>query len=123
MITVLLVDDEAIVREGLRMRLAREPDITIVGEAVTSTEALEQVQRLQPDVVLMGLLLPDMDGIAAITMLRAALGAGAVIILSLQDDAVIRARVLAAGAEAFVSKYEGVKAILPTIRYVGQRGR
>src|SRR6266581_675092 len=87
MITVLLVNDEAIVREGLRMRLALEQDITIAGEASTGAEALEQVQRLQPDIVLMDLALPDMDGIAAIAALRAAHAAGAVVILSLQDDA------------------------------------
>ncbi len=121
MITVLLVNDEAIVREGLRMRLAREPDITIVGEAMTGAQALKQVQQLHPDVVLMDLALPDMDGIAAVSMLRAAHAASAVVTLSLQDDAAIRARVQAAGAAAFMSKYEGVKPILPTIRRLGQR--
>jgi len=120
MIRVLLVDDEAIVREGLRMRLAREPDIRIVGEAMTGAEAFAQVQQLQPDVVLMDLSLPDMDGIAAIRMLRTAHRASALVILSLQDDAVIRARVQAAGAEAFMSKYDGAKAILPAIRHLGQ---
>ena len=58
MITVLLVTDEAIVREGLRMRLALEADMMIVGEATSSAEALEQVQRLQPAIVLMDLALP-----------------------------------------------------------------
>jgi DNA-binding NarL/FixJ family response regulator len=120
MIRVLLVDDEAIVREGLRMRLAREPDIRVVGEAMTGAEAFAQVQQLQPDVVLMDLSLPDMDGIAAIHMLRTAHTASALVILSLQDDAVIRAQVQAAGAEAFMSKYDGAKAILPTIRHLGQ---
>jgi DNA-binding NarL/FixJ family response regulator len=122
MITVLLVDDEAIVREGLRMRLAREPDIKIVGEAITGADTLEQVQQLHPDVVLMDLALRDMDGITAITKLRAAHAASVVVILSLQDDVVIRARAQAAGASAFVSKYEGVKAILPAIRHLCQRG-
>lgn len=121
MITMLLVDDDAIVREGLRMRLAREPDITIVGEAMTGDQVLKQVQQLHPDVVLMDPALPDMDGIAAISMLRAAHAASAVVTLSLQDDAAIRARVQAAGAAAFMSKYEGVKPILPTIRRLGQR--
>jgi DNA-binding NarL/FixJ family response regulator len=120
MIKVLLVDDEAIVRDGLRMRLAQVPDIRIVGEAMTGAEAFAQVQRLQPDVVLMDLSLPDMDGIAAIRMLRTAHTASALVILSLQDDAVIRSRVQAAGAEAFISKYDGAKGILSAIRHVGQ---
>jgi DNA-binding NarL/FixJ family response regulator len=123
MITVILVNDEAIVREGLRMRLALEADITIAGEATTGAEALEQVQRLQPDIVLMDLALPDMDGIAAITALRAAHSASAVVILSLQDDATKRAGAQAAGAAAFVGKHEGVKALLTMIRHVGQSGR
>ena len=121
MITVLLVTDEAIVREGLRMRLALEADMTIVGEATSSAEALEQVQKFQPDIVLMDLALPDRDGIAAITALRAAHTASAVIILSWKDDATIRARAQAAGAAAFVGKHEGVKTVLIMIRHVGQR--
>src|SRR5229473_1778600 len=123
MITVLLVNDEAIVREGLRMRLALEADITIVGEATTGAEALEQVQRLQPAISLMDLALPDMDGIAAIAALRAAHTASALVILSLQDDATIRARAQAALAAAFVGKHERVKTVLTMIRYVGQLGR
>jgi DNA-binding NarL/FixJ family response regulator len=123
MITVLLVNDEAIVREGLRMRLALEQDITIAGEASTGAEALEQVQRLQPDIVLMDLVLPDMDGITAIAALRTAQATSAVVILSLQDDVTIRARAQAAGAAAFVGKHEGVKIVLTVIRHVGQRGR
>jgi DNA-binding NarL/FixJ family response regulator len=123
MVTVLLVNDEAIVREGLRMRLALEQDITIAGEASTVAEELEQVQRLQPDIVLMELTLPDMDGIAAIAALRAAHAESAIVILSLHDDATIRARAQAAGAAAFVGKHEGVKTVLTVIRQVGQRGR
>jgi DNA-binding NarL/FixJ family response regulator len=123
MITVLLVNDEAIVREGLRMRLALEADMKIVGESTTGAEALEQVQRLQPAIVLMDLALPDMDGIAAIAALRAACPASAVVILSLHDDATIRARAQAAGAAAFVGTHEGVKTVLTVIRHVGQRGR
>lgn len=120
MIRVLLVGDEAIVREGLRMRLTRVPDIKIVGEAMTGTEAFAQVQQLHPDVVLMDLSLPDMDGIAAIRMLRTAHTTSTVVILSLQDDVVMRARARAAGAEAFISKYDGVKAIVSTIQHLGQ---
>ncbi len=123
MITILLVNGEAIVREGLRMRLALEADMTIVGEATSSAEALEQVQRLQPVIVLMDLPLADRDSIAIIAALRVAHPASAVIILSWQDDATIRARVQAAGAAAFVGKHEGVKTVLTMIRHVGQPGR
>jgi DNA-binding NarL/FixJ family response regulator len=88
---------------------------------MTGAEAFTQLQHLHPDVVLMDLSLPDRDGIAASSLLRTAHTASAVVILSLQDDAVIQARVLAAGAEALMSKDEGATAILPAIRHLGQR--
>ncbi len=69
-IRVLLVDDHAVVRQGLRMFLALDPDLEIVGEARNGREALEQAERLRPDVVLMDLLMPEMDGITAIRHLR-----------------------------------------------------
>jgi YesN/AraC family two-component response regulator len=72
MITVLLGNDEVIVREGLQLRLALEADITIAGNATNGAEALERVQRLQPNIILMNLAVPDMDGIAAIAALRGA---------------------------------------------------
>ena len=123
MITVLLVIDEAIVRDGLRMRLALEADMAVVGEATSGAEALEQVQQLQPTIVLMDLALPDMERIAVIAALRVAHTASAVIILSWQDDATIRARAQAAGAAAFVGKHEEVKTILTMIRHVSPRER
>ncbi len=115
-LTLLLIDDEAIVRQGLRMRLNREPGITIVGEASTGAQALQQAQLLQPDVILMDFKLPDTDGIAVTSTLQAPHRTCAVIILSLQDDGATRARALAAGAVAFVGKHEGVQAILTVLR-------
>jgi DNA-binding NarL/FixJ family response regulator len=123
MITVLLGNDEVIVREGLLLRLALEADITIAGDATNSAEALERVQRLQPNIILMNLALPDMNSIAAIDALRGAQIATAIVILNLQDDATIRARAQAAGAAAFVGKHEGVKIILTWIRHLGKCGR
>ena len=72
-IRVLIVDDHSVVREGLRMLLARDPDLEVVGEAADGAEALEQARQMRPDVVVMDLLMPVMDGIAATQAIRRAL--------------------------------------------------
>jgi DNA-binding NarL/FixJ family response regulator len=123
MITLLLVDDEPLVRYGLRTWLEREADITVVGEANDGTEAIKLAQALQPDVVLMDIALPTMDGITAAAALRAAVPHSAVVFLSLYDDAATRARADAAGAVAFVGKQEGVRALRSAIRKAGRQGR
>jgi two-component system, NarL family, response regulator LiaR len=69
-IRVLIVDDHSVVREGLRMFLARDPDLEVVGEAADGAEALQQARLLRPDVVIMDLLMPVLDGIAATQIIR-----------------------------------------------------
>ncbi|MDV6374685.1 response regulator transcription factor [Deinococcus arenicola] len=72
-VRVLLVDDHAVVRQGLRLFLGLDPDIEVVGEAGNGEEALAEAQRLAPDVVVMDLMMPVMDGITATRALRRAL--------------------------------------------------
>jgi DNA-binding NarL/FixJ family response regulator len=69
-ISVLIVDDHPVVREGLHMLLSEEPDIEVVGEAADGDEAVRVAKRTQPDVVLMDLVMPEMDGVAATRSLR-----------------------------------------------------
>jgi DNA-binding NarL/FixJ family response regulator len=69
-IRVLIVDDHSIVREGLRMLLARDPDLEVVGEAANGEEAIRQARHLRPDVVVMDLLMPVLDGFAATRAIR-----------------------------------------------------
>jgi DNA-binding NarL/FixJ family response regulator len=103
-IGVLLVDDHAIVREGLRTVLAEEPDIIVVGEAASGTEALALVPKLAPDVVLLDLLMPDMGGIEVTRRLRAAGAACRVLALtSYAGDGHVH-EVLQAGADGFLLK-------------------
>ena len=103
-IRVLLVDDEELVRTGLRMILEAEPDITVVGEAADGGEAVEQSDRLRPDVVLMDVRMPGMDGVAATRDLVAAGSPARILILTTfeDDDYVIGA--LTAGASGFLLK-------------------
>jgi DNA-binding NarL/FixJ family response regulator len=92
-IRVLITDDHLVVRQGLRMFLSEDPEIDIVGEAPDGAEAVRLAHELKPDVVLMDMLMPVMDGIAATTQIRRELPDTEVIALTsvLEDDAVIGA--------------------------------
>ena len=116
MIKLLLVDNEKTVRQGLRMRLDLEPDLTIVGEAETGIEALKLTQVVQPDVVVMDVDMPAMDGITATKGLQSMSPPVTVVISSIHDDAQTRCRAKVAGAAAFVGKQEGVELLIDTIR-------
>ncbi len=116
MIRVLLVDDQSVVRRALRVRFHLEPDLEVVGEASTGTEALTLAQTLTPDVVLMDIEMPEMDGIQATAALRRVVPQSVVVILSIHDDAQARERAQAAGAVAFVEKRGTTDALLAAIR-------
>ena len=121
MISVLLVDDEAAVRQGLRMRIELEPDLVVVGEAGDGIAAVKAAQVLDPDVVVTDVEMPKMDGITAIEWLREVSPSTSVIVLSVYDDEDARARARIAGARAFVGKQEGVEELLDVIRSVGRK--
>jgi CheY-like chemotaxis protein len=105
-IRILLVDDQPSIRRGLRMRLALEPDFEVVGEASDGREALLDAARWEPDVVLMDIEMPEMDGIYATEELTRTMPACAVVVLSIHDDALTQERALAAGARSFVAKHQ-----------------
>jgi two-component system, NarL family, response regulator DesR len=100
------------------MWLTLEPDLEVVGEAESGEAALRLVRSMSPDLVLMDVEMPDMDGIAATAALRSASPHVAVVILSLYDDARTRARAREAGAGGFVSKHQAKSTLLATIRRV-----
>ena len=103
-IRVLIVDDHSVVREGLRMFLGRDPELEVVGEAADGIEAVERSRQMRPDVVLMDLLMPVMDGIAAISVIRHELPEIEVIALTsvLESAAVVGA--VRAGAIGYLLK-------------------
>jgi NarL family two-component system response regulator LiaR len=103
-IRVLIVDDHAVVREGLRTFLQLQDRIEVVGEAGDGEEALEQAGRLQPDVILMDLVMPRLDGVSAMRELRARASPSRVIVLTsfLDDDRLMPA--IEAGAAGYLLK-------------------
>lgn len=121
MIRLLLVDDQPGIRQGLRMVLTLEPDITVVAEASTGREAVTLVQALSPDVVLMDIEMPEMDGIAAAAMIHVGSPQSAVVMLSIHDDVSTRERTQAAGAAAFVNKNGAIEGLVATIRQAAEQ--
>jgi DNA-binding NarL/FixJ family response regulator len=103
-VKVLLVDDHAILREGVHALLAREPDITVVGEAGDGQEALEQVPRLRPDVVIMDIVMPRMNGLEATRLIKEKYPDVRVLILSMYDDHEYVVQIIQAGASGYVLK-------------------
>ncbi len=116
MIRLLIVDDQPAVRKGLKLRLAAEPDLSVVGEASDGVVALERAQALHPDVVLIDVEMPHMDGIATANALREICPNICVIMLSIYDDARTRSCAQKAGAVAFISKSVPTDRLLAAIR-------
>jgi DNA-binding NarL/FixJ family response regulator len=122
-IRLLVVDDEARVRQGLRMRLALEPDLEIVGEAADGETALHLALGLRPDVVVIDLLMPGIDGLEAIRLLRQATPASSILAFSIRDGMAVRRETAAAGAAAFVAKQDGPEHLLAVIRDIAAHQR
>ena len=99
---VLIADDSARARDGLRALLATWPEITVVGEAANGQDAVQQVAERQPDVVLMDLHMPVLDGVQATEQIKRQWPAVIVVVLTLY--AVDQSAALAAGADAFLLK-------------------
>jgi two-component system response regulator NreC len=115
-IRLLLVDDHAVVRSGLRMLLETQPDVAIVGEADSGHAAIEQVAELQPDVVVMDITLPDLSGIDATRAIHARWPAVAIVALTIHEDEQYFFEMLAAGASGYVPKRAAPEDLLTAIR-------
>ncbi len=122
MIRILLVDDQAIVREGLRAMLGIEPDMEIVGEAASGREALVLVPRLRPDIVLMDVRMPDLDGLTTLERLKRTDPDTAVIMVSLYDDADYLYRAVSAGAAGYILKEASRSELVRAVRATAQGG-
>lgn len=128
MITVYLVDDQRILRDGLRALLELQRDIHVVGEAADGRAALEGILETQPDVVLMDIAMPDLNGIDATQIVTQKAPETKVIILSVHSDSEHVYRAFQAGAAGYLLKesagkevVEAVRAAKQGVRYVSQK--
>ena len=119
-IKILIVDDHPVVREGIGAMLKHEPDFKIVGEAANGLEALEQARELSPDVILMDLRMPEMDGVEAITKIKEAKPEIKFIILTTYSDDEYIFKGIAAGARAYLLKDAPRDELFKAIRAVSR---
>ena len=115
-IRVLLVDDQALFRQGMRALMEAEPDLDIVGEAGDGAECLRQIHGLRPDVILMDLRMPRMDGVEAITRVSRQFPDVRVVALTTFDDDELVFRALAEGALSYLLKDAEPEQIASAIR-------
>ncbi|MFE6778965.1 response regulator [Streptomyces sp. NPDC057702] len=117
-VRVVLADDQPLVRAGLRVLMADTPDIDVVGEAATGAQAVERAAALRPDVVVMDIRMPDLDGIEATRRLTADHPEVRSLILTTFDDDDYVYAALRAGASGFLVKDMALESILEAVRVV-----
>ena len=115
-IKILVVDDHAIVREGVRMILAKESDLEVVGEAGDGQQALELTERVRPDVVIMDISMPGMGGIEATQTVRARHPEVQVLALTMHEDESYVFQLLRAGAAGYVLKRAAAQDLVQAVR-------
>jgi two-component system response regulator NreC len=116
MTRVLLAEDHETVRQGLKLLLDAQPDIEVVGEAGDGRNALEQVKRVKPDVVVMDISMPDVNGLAATREVKAVAPEVAVVALTRHGDEAYVQELLGAGASGYVLKQSASTELLHAIR-------
>lgn len=117
-IRVFLVDDHALVRTGLRMILASEPDMVVIGEAETGEDALRQLRKLRPDVVLCDLHLPGISGLEVTERIVSEDLGARVLIVSVLEDGPLPKRLLDVGASGYIGKAGDARELLRAVRDV-----
>jgi two-component system response regulator NreC len=115
-IRLLLVDDHAVVRSGLKMLLENERDVEIIGEASSAAEAIEGAIRLKPNVILMDIGLPDLSGIDATREIKKRVPELAIVALTIHEDEEYFFKMLEAGASGYVPKRAAPEELLTAIR-------
>jgi two-component system response regulator NreC len=119
-VRLLLVDDHPIIRSGLRMLFQAEPSLTIVGEADSGAAAIAMVEKLHPDVVIMDVAMPGMNGIEATRRIKAASPETAVLALTMHEDEQYFFEMLNAGASGYIPKRAAPDDLVSAIKVVAE---
>jgi DNA-binding NarL/FixJ family response regulator len=119
-IRILLADDHAVVRQGFKLILNSQPDMEIVGEAGDGREAVELTEKLKPDVVVMDVAMPGLNGIEATRRVADSVPHARVIALSMHKDSVYVREVLRAGARGYLLKESGAGDLVSAVRAVAR---
>jgi pilus assembly protein CpaE len=122
-IRILIVDDVAESRDNVEKLLRFEPDIEVVGKAERGQEGIDRAVELKPDVVLMDINMPDMDGIQATMEITTRVPSAAVIMMSVQDEPDMLRRAMLAGAREFLSKPFSLDELIEAVRHVSRLAR
>lgn len=118
MIRVLIADDHAIVRTGLRALIASEPSLELAGEATGGYEAIELVGKTRPDILLLDLSMPDLDGIAVTRKLKPQAPGLRILILTIHEDEALLREAIRAGASGYILKRAAEAELISAIRIV-----
>jgi len=121
-IKILLVDDQRLIREGLKTLLELENDFKVVGEAKNGKDAVEQFRKLRPDVVLMDIRMPEMDGVQATQVIKMNYDSAKIIILTTFDEDEYVFEAIRAGAVGYLLKDVSSEEIASAVRIVSQGG-
>ncbi len=126
-LSILLADDHPVVRDGLHCILERQPDLRVVGAVGDGSAAIRETERLRPQVVIMDITMPGLNGIEATRVIAERLPAVAVLILSMHSSPIIVRRAIEAGARGYIAKdcaaeemVRAVRAVVEGQRYIGQ---
>lgn len=123
MTTIVLADDHTIVRQGLKALLSAEPDLSVVGEAGRGDEALETVDRLRPNVLIIDLEMPGLDGLEVIRRVTRQYPFTRTVVLSMHAGAVYATEALKSGAAGYVLKDMDIQSLVHAVREVAGGGR
>ncbi len=115
---IMIVDDHPILRKGLSMLINQEADLSVQGEAEDARKALEMIDRIKPDMVIVDISLPGVDGVELLKNIKLRYGDLPTLVVSMHDESLFAERALRAGARGYVMKQEAVDKVLIAIRHV-----
>ena len=116
-IRVMLVDDHELVLQSIKELLVREEDIEVVATATNGWDAIHLAETVSPDVIVMDVSMPQLDGIRAAGMIREVNPSPQIVILSMHKDATLRQQAYSSGAAAYVGKEQAKSDLIPAIRH------